>query len=244
MDKALKEKIKHDKFVEVVEQATVYAGSHQQQMLRYAGAALAVLVAVAGIYWFTQSRKESRQAALREVFAAREATVGPTPQNGALKAYPTQAEKDKAIQAAIAAVVSNYGGSEEANFAKYIQGSVAADQGKVADAKKIYAEVANVGGNSGSLAKFALASMQASDGNTAEAEKLFRELLANPTPVVSKEQATIALARAIGKQNPGEARKLLEPLRTARAQISRNAIAALGELPPVPPPAQIPVKTK
>lgn len=232
MDKALKEKIKHDKFVEAVEHATEYAGSHRQQMFRYVAAGVAVVIAAAGIYWFTQSRKESRQAAMREVFAAREATVGPIPQSGALKAYPTQAEKDKAVQAAINQVVSNYGGSEEAYLAKYVQGAVAADQGKVAEAKKLYAEAAAGGGNSGSLAKFALASLEASEGNTAAAEKLLREILASPTAVVSKEQATIALARAIAKSNPNEARKLLEPLRTARAQISRNAIAALGELPP------------
>lgn len=234
MDKALKEKIKHDKFVEAVEQATEYAGSHRDQMVRYVGAGVVVVALAAGAYWFTQSRKEGRQAAIREVFAAREATVGPAPQSGALLAFPTQGEKDKAIQAAINKVTASYGGSEEANLAKYVQGAVAADQGKIADARKLYAEVANTGGNAGSLAKFALAGLDASDGNLTAAEKAFRELIANPTPVVSKEQATIALARAISKTNPTEARKLLEPLRSARAQISRNAIAALGELPPAP----------
>lgn len=232
MDKALKEKIKTDEFAVAVEHARVYADSHRQQMIRYGSVVLAVIVLAVGGYWFMQSRKESRQAALRDVFAAREATVGPAPTNGALKSFPTQAEKDKAIAAAIQNVVSNYGGSEEANIAKYVQAAVSADQGKTADAKRLYAEVAAAGGDAGSLAKFALATIHASEGNVSDAEKLYRELIASPTTLVSKEQATIALARAISKTNPNEARKLLTPLRTARAQISRNAIAALGELPP------------
>jgi DNA-directed RNA polymerase subunit F len=49
---------------------------------------------------------------------------------------------------------------------------------------------------------------------------------------VSKEQAQIALAQVLAKANPQEARKLLEPLRSERAAISRNALTLLAELPP------------
>ena len=51
----------------------------------------------------------------------------------------------------------------------------------------------------------------------AEAEKLLRSLIDDPTILVSKEQATIALAKVVAKKNPAEARKLLEPLRAASA---------------------------
>jgi hypothetical protein len=49
---------------------------------------------------------------------------------------------------------------------------------------------------------------------------------------VSKEQAAVALARAIAVSKPAEARKLLEPLRTERPAISQLAITLLSELPP------------
>jgi hypothetical protein len=64
----------------------------------------------------------------------------------------------------------------------------------------------------------------------AEAEKLLRSLIAKPSAFVSKEQATIALAELLASRNPAEARKLLEPLRSARPAISQAAIAALGAL--------------
>ena len=44
--------------------------------------------------------------------------------------------------------------------------------------------------------------------------------------------SAMALARAIMGTRPDEARKLIEPLRIhPRNQISRNAIALLGEIP-------------
>ncbi len=64
----------------------------------------------------------------------------------------------------------------------------------------------------------------------ADAEKLLRSLIDDPTILVSKEQATIALAKVLAKKNPAEARKLLEPLRAERGPVSRAALTALGEM--------------
>jgi hypothetical protein len=61
---------------------------------------------------------------------------------------------------------------------------------------------------------------------------LLRALYDKPTVFVSKEQAAIALARAISTTKPAEARKLLEPLRTGRPAISQTAITLLSQLPP------------
>jgi hypothetical protein len=68
-------------------------------------------------------------------------------------------------------------------------------------------------------------------GRQADAEKLLRALYDKPTTFVSKEQAAIALARAISTTKPAEARKLLEPLRTERPAISQAAITLLSQLP-------------
>ena len=67
-------------------------------------------------------------------------------------------------------------------------------------------------------------------GRVPEAEKILRSLMDHPTIFVSKEEATIALARLIGKTKPDEARKLLEPLRTSRSAVSQMAVTVMGEL--------------
>ena len=80
------------------------------------------------------------------------------------------------------------------------------------------------------MAKLSLAPIYSATGRQAEAERLLRSVVDKPTLFVSKEQATIALARLIAKNKPEEARKLLEPLRTERSAVSRAALAALAEI--------------
>jgi hypothetical protein len=53
----------------------------------------------------------------------------------------------------------------------------------------------------------------------------------HPTDLVSKDQATIAYAQAIGPTQPAEARKLLTPLTNPPTDISPIASAALSSLP-------------
>jgi hypothetical protein len=76
----------------------------------------------------------------------------------------------------------------------------------------------------------ALAEVYFSTGRIGDGEKLLRDLMAHPTAFVSREEATIALARGLERTRPQEARKLLEPLRTSRTAISQVAIGALGEV--------------
>ena len=83
------------------------------------------------------------------------------------------------------------------------------------------------------LGKLSLAQVYLSAGRNADAEKLLRSLYEKPSVSVSKEQAAIALARAIAVSKPAEARKLLEPLRSQRPAISQTAITLLGGVEPI-----------
>ena len=85
--------------------------------------------------------------------------------------------------------------------------------------------------NYASMGKLSLAQVYLSTGRNADAEKLLRSLYDKPSLFVSKEQAAIALARALAVTKPAEARKLLEPLRTGRPAISQVAITLLSQLP-------------
>ena len=109
---------------------------------------------------------------------------------------------------------------------------MAADQGKMTDAEKLFQAAAATGDkNYASLARFSLAQVYFAEGRSADAEKILRDLMAHPTLFVSKEQATIALAKGIAPAKPAEARKMLEPLRTMPGTVSQVAINAVAELP-------------
>ena len=127
---------------------------------------------------------------------------------------------------------NKYAGSEEGNIAEYYLGAVKADQGKLAEAEKSFQEVARKGDqNYVSLARLSLAQIYFADGRSDLGERTLRELIAQPTIFVSKEQAAITLARYLMLKKPAEARKLLDPLRNRPGEVGQVALQVYGELP-------------
>src|SRR5207253_11304793 len=127
---------------------------------------------------------------------------------------------------------SKHSGSAEAHVAQYYLGSIKADQGKLAEAEKLFQEVSQkADAKYASLAKLSLAQIYFADGRSDQGEKVLRDLMDHPTIFVSKEQATISLARFLAPKKPAESRKLLDPLRNGPPAVSQIALSLLGELP-------------
>ena len=104
--------------------------------------------------------------------------------------------------------------------------------GKPEDALKKYDHVI-AGGNAdyASLAKLAKAQVLFSLNRASDAETVLKDLIANPTAMVSKEQASMVLATGIAASRPEEARKLLTPIATEKSDVAQAASTALSELP-------------
>lgn len=231
MDRLTRKELKTDKFAQEVGHTVEYVGEHRRQVMLYGGIALAVVVLGAAGYFYRNHQHQQREAALREAILIQQAAVGPAP-NPMVRAYPTKAEKDQAAEKAFAEVAARYDGSEEAAYALYMLGNLAMDQGRPADAVKRYQAVLDQGQPIyASLAKMTLADIYANEGKLNQAEPLLRSVIEKPTALVSKEQATIELARLLAAAKPDEARKLLEPLRTSERQaVSRTAISELSNV--------------
>ena len=230
MDRATRHDLKTDKFVEEVGQTVHFLEAHRSQAIRYGGIALAVVLIGGGGYFYSQSRVSDRQQALHDALATYNSRIGVDGRDGA-KAFTSEAEKDKAIDKDLGALMSKYSGSDEAVIATYLMGVHAADKGKMSDAARYLKQAAADGGKEyAALAKLSLADVYAAEGKVADAEKLLRELIANPTTLVTKEQASLNLARALAKSKPDEARKLLDPMRPVPGPIGRAAIQAMADL--------------
>lgn len=231
MDRITRKEMKTDKFVEEVGHTVDFLQEHRPQLIRYGGIGLAAVLVVAAVWFYSSRQRTARQEALREATRIYEAAVGQSG-NEYMLSFPTKFEKDKAVEKAFGDLESQYRGSDEAVIARYYLSVLAADQGRLPEAEKGLRQVAASGHSAyASLAKLALTYIFQTQGKNAEAEQLLRELMEKPTILVSREQATIALARLIASSKPAEARKLLEPLRTERSAVSRAALSALAELP-------------
>ena len=231
MSRITRKELKTDKFALEVEHGLTFFEEHRNEIGKYAGIAIAVIVLIVGYSLYSRREHSVREQALSAAIRVQEAPVGQSG-NGGLS-FPTQEAKDQESIRAFSEIQSKYSGSTEGEIAEYYLGSIKADQGKLAEAEKLYQDVAQKADEKyASLAKFALAQIYFSDGRADQGEKILREMIANPTVFVSADQATITLARNIGQKKPAEARKLLEPLRNRQGPVGQVALSIIGELPP------------
>jgi predicted negative regulator of RcsB-dependent stress response len=226
-----RKELKSDKFALEVEHTFTLFEEHQQEIIRYGGIALGVIVLIIGYMWYANHQRGVREEALARAIQVQEAPVGP-PSPGQNLNFPTQEAKDQAATRAFTELQSQYSGKDEGLIATYYLASIAADQGKLAEAEKGYKAVADkADAKYSSLAKLSLAQIYFADGRGDQGEAMLRDLIAHPTIFVSKEQATITLARYLAPKKPAEARKLLDPLRAEPGSVGQVALSIYSELP-------------
>ncbi len=229
MARITRKELKSDKFALEVEHTVDFFEEHRDKILRYGGIALAVIALIVG-YWFLSRHQHTvREEALYKATQTMYAPVGQADAGG--QSFPTEAARDQQAIKALSDVVSQYSGSVEGEIAEYYLGTIQAGQGRLADAEKRFANVAEKGNEKyASLAKLSLAQIYFASGKADQGEKTLRDLIANPTIFVSKDQATIALARELATRNPAEARKLLQPLLAQAGPISQVAASVNSEI--------------
>ena len=232
MDRITRSKLKTDRFAVEVEHSVEYVSEHKKQVAQYGALALVAALIIGGIWYYRDRQHTLRQEDLAKAMDTMQAFVTPTPPPGGAAYFPTEAAKAEAATKAFKEVYDKYSGSDEGTIAASYLGALSSDKGNLAEAEKYFKRVADSGDKSySSLGRLSLAQVYLTTGRNAEAESLLRSLYDKPTLFVSKEQAAIALARALSVSKPAEARKLLEPLRTQRPAVSQAAITLLSQLP-------------
>ena len=232
MARITRKELKSDKFALEVEHTVTFFEDHQKEIIRYGAIALAAIVLIGAYMMYSKRQHAQREQALARAIQVQESPVGP-PTPGVNNNFPSQEAKDQVALQAFTEVESKYQGTTEGDIAEYYLGAIQADQGKLAEAEVHFKKVADHGDSKyASLAKLSLAQIYFSDGRAEQGERLLRDLIAHPTIYVSKEQATITLARFLLHKNPAEARKLLDPLRSRQGSVGQVALQLYGELPP------------
>jgi predicted negative regulator of RcsB-dependent stress response len=230
VDRKLRNTLKHDKFAEEVGAGVSWLDHHKPLVMRYGAIALGAVVLIGAVYFYMRSQSTAREEALAQALRVDNAAVAGAPVPPGGLTFPTPEEKATARTKAFSEVAAKYHGSQEGEMAQMYLASDAADKADFATAERLYKDVMDSAPKGiSAMARLPLAQVYSAQGKTAEAEKLLREAVANPTITVSKEEATIHLAKLLIKTNCAEARKLLEPLRMERTAVSRAAVSTLGE---------------
>jgi len=224
-----RKELKQDNVALKVEETRHFFVEHRDLAIKAGVAIVIVLVIGFGSWFFISSRKQARQQALTSALALQNAPVGAAnPSGGA--SFPTEAAKNAAVTKALNSVMAD--GSEEGYAAEYYLAGINGANGKTDEALKQYDHVAaNAGADYASLAKLAKAQLLFSINRSSEAQAILKDLMANPTAMVSKDQAAMTLAEGIAPTQPEEARKLLIPIVSAHSDISQAAVAVMTDLP-------------
>jgi predicted negative regulator of RcsB-dependent stress response len=233
VNRKFRKQLKGDRFAQEVGATVSWVDEHKEPLIRYGAIALGVVLVAGGIYFYMRHQAGVREEALSQALRINDATVGAQNTVAGNLSYPTQEEKDKARVKAFTDLYTRYHGSQEGTIAEMYIASDAADKGDLVNAERMYKDVVDSAPKEySSIATLSLASVYSAEGKDADAEKLLRNLVAHPTMTVSKEDATIHLAKLIGCNHPDEARALLNPLRMERSSVSRASVTTLGELGP------------
>lgn len=231
MDKRHRKELKSDKFAEEVQQSVTFLSTHRELLIRWGAPALAVVLIVAGIFYYRSYQHSARQEALHQAMLVQNASVGPS-QSQYVLAFPTAEARTKAVLKSWQDLASKYPGTEEGRIAEFFLGTNASDSGNLAEAEKHFK--ASIDGRDGpyaSLAKLALGQIYGGEGKVQEGAALIQSVIDHPTVLVSKDAATLALAELLKHTDLARARKLVEPLRTStRSGVSRAAITLDAEL--------------
>jgi hypothetical protein len=224
-----RKELKQDNVALKVEETRHFFVEHRQLVIKAGIAIVIVLVIGFGSWFFVSSRRQAREQALASALALQNAPVGAAnPSGGA--SFPTAAAKNAAVTKALNSVMAD--GSDEGYAAEYYLAGLNAANGKTDEALKQYDHVAaNAGADYASLAKLAKAELLFSVNKSSDAQAVLKDLMANPTAMVSKDQAAMTLAEGIAPTQPEEARKLLTPIASAHSDISQTAVTALADLP-------------
>ncbi len=205
---------------------------HQKDVIRYGGIALALIVLVGGFILYQRHERNARQQELGQAIRIQESPIATVTTNGQ-SSFPTQDAKDQAAIKAFSDLAAKDNGTTEGVVARYYLGAIHSDQGKMAEAEKDFRAAADQGDkNYSSLAKLSLAQVLFAENKGDEGEKILRDLMANPTDFVSKDQAALTLAKQLIGKNNAEARKLLAPIKDGKSQAATVAQTLYSQLPP------------
>ena len=222
--------LKTDRFAVEVEHTVDYFSLHRSQVVKIVAAVVVAAVIAGGVFLWRDQQAGVREQKLGEALSLQDAPVGgAAPSFG--PSFPTEQAKQEAVRQTFQKLANDYAGTHQGSLAQYYLGSADLKANKLDDARKHLQVLADSSDKEyGSLAKLSLAQIAYAQGRPADGEKLLRDLIANPTDLVSKEQATLMLAIYLGKSNAAQARALLQPLVGVSGPVGQEANAALSAL--------------
>lgn len=230
MARISRKQLKHDRFVEEVGQSVVYVSSHRKQLLIWGGVAIALIIAIASYAGYRRTRAAETRAEFHKAVEMYHGKVDTEQQPGGIT-FPTTIARFRDTTEQLQKVIREYAGSDEALAAAYYLALLEIEQEKVEEAQKRLQGIVGDKGEYAALARLALADLHARRQEDEPARRHYQHLIDNPTRVVPKSRAQLALARYLSTTDKEEeAKTILEEMMKEPGTAGVSAGTTLTEL--------------
>ena len=209
MAKLNRKYLKRDRFAEEVGQQVKYLSAHRNKVIVSVAVALALAIGGGSFWSYKRAKAASGRVALHKALDLFHGVVSLENRPGTVT-FATTLERIRRTSEAMEGVIGDYAGSAPAAAAEYYLGLLNAEQQKTEEARtRFEAAIDGPDPEYAALSRLAFAEMLEQSGEIDEARRHYERLAAEPTRVVSKARAQVALARTYAASDPAKAREIL-----------------------------------
>jgi len=186
-----RKEIKRDEFASVVGRSVEYAETHTRNLLLALGGLLAVAAVAVAVYAFFAHRSTAAGEALNraiKVYAAPIQAAGAKPSDPDNPSFPDEATRNRRAVQLLNAVRDGYARTQAAGVAGVYLGRIAASEGKLDQARKLWSDYAE--GNKNSLAaavRLNLIDLDRRQGKSEEVVGRLKPMLDDSDPPLPKD---------------------------------------------------------
>jgi tetratricopeptide (TPR) repeat protein len=137
--------IKRDDFTAAVGRSVEYAGSHVRSIAYAVGGVLLLIALVVAFQFYRSGRREKANDALAGAMKIYQAPVAPTgakPADPDQPSFPTDAARRARAKELLARVHQDYGSTDAGDVAGLYLAQIAADEGRLDEARKLWSDYA------------------------------------------------------------------------------------------------------
>ncbi len=172
--------IKRDEFTAAVGRSVEYAETHVRTLVYAIGGALLLIALVVAFHYYRTGQQEKANQALAEatkVYQAPITATGAKPADPDEPSFPTDAARRARAKELLTKVHQQYGSTDAGDVAGLYLAQIAADEGRLDEARKLWSDYAN--GHKGTmLGAEAQLNLLALDRRQGKGEEVVRELRA------------------------------------------------------------------
>ena len=230
MARISRKQLKQDRFAEEVGHSVVYVSSHRRQFLIWGGITIALIIGIVSYTGYRRTLSAEAKAEFQKAVEMYHGKVDTQEQPGGIT-FPTTIARVRDTTEQLEKVKTEYADGEEAVGASYYLALLEIEREKVEEAQTRLEALVDEKGEYAALARLALADLHARREEDEQARRHYQHLIDNPTRVVPKARAQLALARYLSNTDKEEeAKTIFEEMMKQPGTAGVSAGSALSEL--------------